>query len=113
MSQQSSITYAPLSSETKQIRTLTLRAGEAHDPVRCSLHLASLEEQPIYEALSYTWGDATYTVPIEVDGVRFNATENLTQALRHIREAGRELTLWVDSGEQRPTQGKACNDSCS
>ena len=103
MSQQSSITYSPLSSETKQIRTLTLRAGEANDPLRCSLHLVSLEKQPLYEALSYTWGDTTYTIPIEVDGVQFNATENLAQALRHIREADRELTLWVDSGEQRLT----------
>lgn len=99
MAQAPSIMYVLTSREEKQIRTLTLYAGKVHNPIRCSLHIVSLEEQPPYEALSYTWGYSRHTSPIEVDGVEFNATINLERALRHLREDDRDLTLWVDAGE--------------
>jgi hypothetical protein len=94
-----SIIYVPLSTEEKQIRTLTLCSSKINDPIRCALRIVSLEEQPAYEALSYTWGDANSTVLIEVDGTRFDATVNLERALRHLRKADGDLTLWVDVGK--------------
>jgi hypothetical protein len=99
MSKTLRIVYAPLLSAKKQIRTLTLRAGKVHDAIRCSLNIVSLVEKPAYEALSYTWGDAKHTAPIEVDGACFDATVNLERALRHFRNSGSDLTLWVDAGE--------------
>lgn len=98
ISKTSTVDYAPLSSEKKQIRTLTLHAGKVHNALRCALRIVSLEEQPAYEALSYTWGDAMYTAPIVVDGVRFDATVNLERALRHLRQDDCDLALWVDAG---------------
>jgi hypothetical protein len=93
------IEYQPLFSEQKQIRTLILYAGEIRDPIRCDLRIVSLADNPPYEALSYTWGDESVTEPIDVGGVQFRATANLERALRHLRAADRDLTLWVDAGE--------------
>ena len=95
----SAIKYRPLSPETKQIRTLTLCAGKVDNPIRCALQNVSLDEQPAYTALSYTWGDATITAPIEVDGAQFDATVNLERALRHLRKVEGNYILWVDAGE--------------
>jgi hypothetical protein len=96
----SRIHYEPLLPEKKNIRTLILHGGKVHDPIRCALLVVSLEQQPTYEALSYTWGDASDTAPIEVDGARFHATVNLERALRHFREVDHDLILWVDAGER-------------
>ncbi|KAG9233216.1 heterokaryon incompatibility protein-domain-containing protein [Amylocarpus encephaloides] len=66
-------------------------------PVRCSVTHASLDHAPIYNALSYTWGDASITVPILVDEATFQATVNLEAALRHLRLKDEVVTLWVDA----------------
>jgi hypothetical protein len=98
MPQNEQIDYHALSSHEEQIRTLILHAGEVHDPIRCSLRVVSLIEIPSYDALSYVWGDASVTKPIQVEGVQFDATVNLERALRHLRDASDDLTLWVDAG---------------
>lgn len=92
------IDYHPLYSNEEQIRTLILHAGQAGEPVRCSLRVVSLVEEPSYDALSYVWGDASVTKPIQVEGVWFDATVNLERALQHLRDATDDLTLWVDAG---------------
>jgi hypothetical protein len=99
MSDGQQVDYHPLSSSEEQIRTLILHAGKVHEPIRCSLRIVSLVEKPSYDALSYVWGDASVTKPIQVQGVRFDATVNLERALRHLRDASNDLTLWVDAGE--------------
>lgn len=93
------VNYHPLSSNEEQIRTLILHAGKIHEPIRCSLRIVSLVEEPSYDALSYVWGDARVTKPIQVEGVWFNATMNLEHALRHLRATSDDLTLWVDAGD--------------
>jgi hypothetical protein len=98
MSNGRQVDYHPLSSNEEQIRTLILHAGKVHEPIRCSLRIVSLAEEPPYDALSYVWGDANVTKPIQVEGVRFDATVNLEHALRHLRDASDDLTLWVDAG---------------
>jgi hypothetical protein len=65
----------------KHIRTLILRAGKVHDPIRCSLNIVSLVEQALYEALSYTWGDAKHTAPILVDGARLCQSKVFTASI--------------------------------
>jgi hypothetical protein len=93
------IEYQPLSSEQKQIRTIILYAGKVRDPIRCDLRIVSLADNPPYEALSYTWGDASVTEPIDIGGVDIKATVDLERALRLLRVADSDLTLWVDAGE--------------
>lgn len=40
----------------------------------------------VYDALSYTWGDASKTKPILVNGCRFDTTESLHAALLQLRD---------------------------
>jgi hypothetical protein len=92
------IDYHALSSDEEQIRALILHAGKIHEPIQCSLQKISLAKQPVYDALSYVWGDTSVTRPIKVEGVEFDATMNLERALRHLRDDSDDLTLWVDAG---------------
>ncbi|KAI1419195.1 heterokaryon incompatibility protein-domain-containing protein [Xylaria sp. FL1777] len=96
--------YTPLHPSKKQIRLLTLLNGEWNDKIKCKLFVASLDDEPKYEALSYVWGSQTDLVDIDVDGVIFSATQNLYAALRRLREQIRgsgsnedSRTLWVDA----------------
>lgn len=99
MSQAQSINYQPLESAQKFIPTLRLFAGKINDPIRCALHIVAFDGSHSYEALSYTWGDPDEIRSIEVDGVQFSVTVNLERALRHLRDASEDLTLWVDAGQ--------------
>ena len=65
-----------------EIRILTLHPGNAPDPIVCSLETAVLADRPVYEALSYTWGDPDITETICVDGLQVAVTVNLENALR-------------------------------
>jgi hypothetical protein len=91
--------HSPLDSQNSQIRLLVLHPGEFEDPVFCQLNIYSLEEQPVYEALSYVWGDAATTLPIYVGSQRkrVETTINLECALRHLRYQDRDRILWVDA----------------
>jgi Heterokaryon incompatibility protein (HET) len=74
-------------------------------PVRCAIEHVSLDIEPVYSALSYTWGDPNHRVPIIVNGdARLMVTKNLNQALRHIfigmKSDGGEVQscrLWIDA----------------
>jgi hypothetical protein len=73
------------------------RNSSAPELVDCTLIHRNLDHNPEYIALSYAWGDPTITVPILLDGFRFQATTNLAAALpilRHIPEGG---DYWVDA----------------
>jgi hypothetical protein len=48
--------YQPLDIKRKQIRLLELHPGLANTPIRCSLKTVILSELPLYDALSYEWG---------------------------------------------------------
>jgi hypothetical protein len=93
--------YQPLDTNSKQIRLVTLEpAGHLDSPIRYTLHTADLGAQlkPKFEALSYVWGDATVTLPIQLDHHQdFPVTVNLERALRHLRRPGNDWVLWVDA----------------
>lgn len=65
-----------------EIRVLTLHAGDVTDSIVCSLHVVVLDDLPVYEALSYTWGDPNVTEKICVDGIEVDVTVNLEIAVR-------------------------------
>uniref|UniRef100_L2FGN4 Heterokaryon incompatibility domain-containing protein n=1 Tax=Colletotrichum fructicola (strain Nara gc5) TaxID=1213859 RepID=L2FGN4_COLFN len=52
---------------------------------------------PVYEALSYAWGDPEVVRPILLDGEQMDVTINLESALRHLRFAESTRILWVDA----------------
>ncbi|KAL3419459.1 heterokaryon incompatibility protein [Phlyctema vagabunda] len=65
--------------------------------VACTISHVSLDDTPSYTALSYSWGDASLTTPILIDGCIFQVTTNLEAALRRLRRSDTTLALWVDA----------------
>lgn len=55
--------------------------------------------QPMYEALSYCWGQDEVYEFIDIDGHEVPVRRNLWLALHHLRypEAGRRRVIWVDA----------------
>jgi hypothetical protein len=97
----SGIPYRALDATKKEIRLLTLQPGQWDDVVECRLHIVSLDDQPVYEALSYVWGGTPEKPPeraqVIVDGVKTTATVSLERALRRLRPADEERSLWADA----------------
>jgi hypothetical protein len=97
--------YKPLDPSRREFRLLhilpendpTSEHASSAAPVWCTVTHASLDDAPEYNALSYTWGDASIIVPIVVDGIEFRAISNLEVGLRHLRRKDEIVTLWVDS----------------
>src|SRR4051812_14923260 len=52
---------------SNEIRLLTLFAGSAPEPLRASIFHVSMEDKPIYKALSYEWGDPSNPGTIVID----------------------------------------------
>lgn len=55
------------------------------------------QDWPVYTAISYTWGDATPTLPISVDGEVFHVRLQCWYALWQVRQAGLSGNIWIDS----------------
>ena len=60
-----------------------------------------MSDHPIYEALSYTWGESTNLHEIEINDGRFEVTENLYQFLysrcRARKDDDQKTLLWIDA----------------
>jgi hypothetical protein len=89
--------YTSLDPSTSELRLVTLANGDWDDPIHCHVHHVFLDEKPLYEALSYVWGDATITRDIQVSGHRFAVTINLETALRFLRLENEPRCLWIDA----------------
>jgi hypothetical protein len=93
--------YVPLDPLKNEIRLLQIlptskRAIAKSDCVNCRLFNISLDEQPEYEALSYTWGAQNDMCSILLNGYNFEISRNLEAALIKLR-ASTPRTLWVDA----------------
>ncbi|KAH0559693.1 hypothetical protein GP486_003790 [Trichoglossum hirsutum] len=114
--------YSPLPSKTS-IRLLQI-LSRAEEPIRCSLEVVDLNDEPLYDCLSYTWGDPLYhelsgpentrrttgerNNAITCDGLVLCITENLREALLQLSRnassstAGhdqyqRQRFIWIDA----------------
>jgi hypothetical protein len=82
---------------TGDIRVLSLLSGLFDDPLRCLMTVEPIEQQPMYDALSYIWGNPSETRLITVDNDHaFPVTVSLENALRYIRLPNRIRKVWVD-----------------
>ncbi|KAJ1324617.1 HET domain-containing protein [Microdochium nivale] len=89
-------TYRPLPTPTS-IRVLVLEpALRDSQPLEVSLHECPIY-YPAYEALSYTWGASTGTVPIICEGQTLLVTPNCASALVHLRNRFKSRQLWIDA----------------
>jgi hypothetical protein len=75
-----------------------VKAIEDDIAVRCAISQVSLEDRPVYAALSYAWGDASNKRRIIIEEGEYKyellVTENLHSALRHIALDGQ---FWIDA----------------
>lgn len=84
--------YKPLDLSRREFRLLHIlpendpkpEHASSAAPVRYTVIYASLNDAQEYNALSYTWGDGSATIPILVDGIEFRATANLEAGLRQL-----------------------------
>ena len=92
--------YEPLEIPDRHVRLLTLYPSENEStPIKCSTTPHSLNWNPSYEALSYTWGDPRDICPSPIDfnGYRTYISTNLEAALRALRYSEYPRVLWIDA----------------
>jgi hypothetical protein len=80
-----------------EIRVLDIHPGVFGEVVVCTLTNIPLQSTEEYEALSYTWGDATLCRYINVNGSHFSVTENAEVALQHLRRWDNVRRIWIDA----------------
>jgi len=90
MSSPNQYRYSPLGI-ARQIRLLHLKPGEQSDAIQISIRDTNLDQQPMYEALSYTWGDPLEKslIVCNDDGDTLPVTLNCEAALRRLRSRTR------------------------
>jgi ankyrin repeat protein len=90
--------HKPINLEGHSFRLLRLCKSE-YGNVRCELIHAYLDDESLieYEALSYTWGGTFKAHDIEVDGAIVAVTQNLSLALRSLRNSNTDRILWIDA----------------
>jgi hypothetical protein len=95
--------YTPLDYKLGlEIRLLVVQPGEPSDQLRCDIIHVNLEDEPDYEAVSYTWtsddGDATLSRSIYCGVDKYiSITMNCDKALRQLRRRGLRRRLWIDA----------------
>ncbi|KAF2094594.1 HET-domain-containing protein, partial [Rhizodiscina lignyota] len=92
--------YQPLSISKKQIRLIRI-SGSGDGPIECLIrHVdldATTQKWPTYRALSYTWGPATPSFEILINGKTKQVRQNLYNFLRILqRSQACHDELWID-----------------
>ena len=88
--------YQPL--QHHEIRVITLAPGKWNDQLECTLEIVSLDDNPLYETLSYVWGDpSVQKKSIFLQKQLFQVTQSLESVLRHLRHQDTERTMWIDA----------------
>lgn len=90
--------YSRLDPNKRQIRLAYILPGDS-DPISISLNIVSFDDIPIYEALSYCWGDPRLTKSVLLNGKWKEIATNLADAVKEFqRQAKKEVTvLWIDA----------------
>lgn len=89
-------THVSLDSESNVIRLLEILDDKAGNIV-CKFHRVRLDNAPGYTALSYTWGSATETRKILIDGTWFSVRQNVWNFFQQTRIGRRWRFIWIDA----------------
>ncbi|KAE9368013.1 HET-domain-containing protein [Stipitochalara longipes BDJ] len=94
----SSYPYRPVDSSSRGFRLAILQPSVSFPaPIICNLIEVTIGDHPIYEALSYVWGDPKIQATLQVEGATLKVTTNLELALRYLRLPDKPRTIWVDA----------------
>lgn len=74
-----------------------LPATDFGSTVCCRLHHVRLEDAPAYSAISYCWGKSVNRGSVHIGHSYISVTDNLEDALRHLRQSNQNTILWVDA----------------
>jgi hypothetical protein len=94
--------YKPLHTGNT-IRLLRLEPGQGSEPLKGELYRTKLVDargaSPQYEALSYVWGEGTFSQEIHTPGGIISLTPSLAMALRRVRtrHPDRAQQIWADA----------------
>jgi hypothetical protein len=97
------IKYRPLDPSKREIRLIELfpratnTSTQRERAPRCNLIHVSLDDKPVYVALSYTWGDPQDTEIITVGESSVSVTRNLHSALKHLQYDKTVRIIWIDA----------------
>lgn len=93
-----SFSYRSVDSGSRGFRLAILQPS-AHftAPITCNLVEVTLNDHPIYEALSYAWGDPKIQATLQIEGACLKVTTNLELALRYLRLPDQPRTIWADA----------------
>jgi hypothetical protein len=80
----------------RHIRLLFLQLGEAGSVFHGLLEPTYIDNNPVYEALSYTWGASEAASTLHCHGFLVPLTANLCDALSRLRLPDRARILWID-----------------
>lgn len=88
-------TDLPRDDSIRLLELLPARDG----PLKCTLFSVRLQEDPDFEALSYTWGAPEFpnTLRIDPSNCLLKITDNLNDALLALRLQEESRRLWVDA----------------
>lgn len=81
----------------RTIRLLKIGVGSGEGIVNCSLVEASLASNPVFEAISYHWGDAEEKIDITCNGTTIGIIRNLYQVLWQMRQEQKLGYFWADA----------------
>lgn len=98
---------APLPDASQTIRlleiqpsSLTASSAAADDQYSaalvCTMRTTSISNPEPFIALSYCWGSDQRSHTLSLYGKTFPITSSLNEALRHIRDPARFITIWID-----------------
>ncbi|KAK7958636.1 HET-domain-containing protein [Apiospora saccharicola] len=88
--------YTPLDAQQEQIRLLHLLPGSWEDTVSCTTSIICISDAPIFESLSYAWGEPSVTRTVLLNGHAIAVTVNLLPpcgAYANLEEKSSQVSL--------------------
>lgn len=93
--------HVPLALPDQDIRLLKVAVGDDLEYIRCSLSVASLDDNLTYIAISYEWGEPEPSVDIEVEGKSFCVRHSLFLLLQYLTGLRRRSSFCDASASDR------------
>ena len=81
----------------RAIRVMKLAPGTGRSTLRGEILHIDLDDNPEYATLSYVWGTESDPISVECNECQIKVTQNLGEALWHIRHGSISIYLWVDA----------------